>query len=193
MMTGLGLLALAGQTVALATVQMYLSPADQSITLGQSTTLDVLISNIEDDQAVGSFDLSLKYDGSILTATAFAFGTDLDLGTFGSFQDSDLAKPGVFALEVSLEDSADLLANQAKAFRLGTITFKGIAAGTSPVGLDLARPSHLSDQDAVPIPFDFAGARITVEGYSSVPDGGSALALLLPALFGIGLIRQVRR
>ena len=193
MMTGLGLLALAGQTTALATVLMSLEPVSQTIQKNQSAQLDVMISNIPDNQAVGAFDLTLKYDGSILTATDFDFGTDLDLGIFGSTQDLDLTKPGVFALEVSLEESAALLAAQPKSFRLGTITFKGIGEGTSPIGLDLAHPSTLSDQDAISIPFDFVGARITVEGSSGVPDGGSALALLLPALFGLGLIRQARR
>ncbi len=108
-------------------------PTATTLAIGGSTAVDVIATRGV-GEIVSAFDFDLKYDPSIIRATAVSFGNFLgDLNNFEAITDSKLATAGLadFA-EVSLLTDLGLANLQsATQFRLATVSFDALAAGTS--------------------------------------------------------------
>lgn len=188
----LSLLICSGTLAAHASTISF-QPTSQTINLGSSTTVNVEISGLSSSQALGAFDLFVKSNSSILSATnvlyySFLGGSELTGTVFGSGSTE--------ASEVSFESTATLLALQAtQPFSLFEITYKGIGVGTS--SLTLGSPLVLADGagNKLAAPTVTAGS-ITVDGVppppSPVPEP-SSLALLSTGCGSIMMFLKRRR
>jgi hypothetical protein len=180
---------------ASANIVISLSPASQSIGVGDSASMDIVISGLNAFAApgVGAFDFDLTYNPSVLSALSVSFGNHLDLGIFGSFQSFDLSSPGAIHLdEVSLESTSDLLQNQPASFKLATLNFSGAGPGSSSVTFASAILSDATGETSITP--NLVGADVLVSGGSaSVPDTASTASLLPLCLLGMWVLRRSAR
>lgn len=86
------------------------SPSSQNVALGDSVSVDLRISGLEND-ILSAFDLDISFDDSILAFQSFTFGTGLDVFDFGAnFADiADFGNGVVNVLELSLDTDEDLM------------------------------------------------------------------------------------
>ena len=104
-----------------------------SAALGAPAPVDVFVDDVDITRGVGSYDITLGFDPAIVSFDSASAGAALGFGT------GLLATPGVNSVglaEVSFESPFDLLALQAPSFRLHTLLFRAIAAGTSTISVD---------------------------------------------------------
>jgi hypothetical protein len=164
-------------------ITISLNPATQTVTAGSSLDVALVISGLGSGAApsLGTFDLDLSFNSSILGFTGAVFGDpglgdQLDLSGLGSLS---IATPGagsVNLFELSFDAAADLDALQADSFTLATLSFSALSAGTSPLGITL---NALGDANGDPLTADLAGGSISV---GSVPEPATWLLLGLGAL-----------
>ena len=161
-------------------VSLDFVPATQTVMLGDSVMVDLVISGLGNgvDPSVGDFDLDVTYDSSILTATGVTFGPFLGDG-IDSFQDSDVLTPGLIDLaELSLLFD---LSGQPGSFTLATLSFNTVGVGTSALILTQVIVEDAFAQDLSPT---VGTGSITVETggpTNPIPEPGTIL------LFGSGL------
>ena len=115
------------------------SPSSQSVNVGTTTTVDLVISGLGGGAApsLGTFDLDIGFDSSILSFSSATFGNQLDLFGLG---DINSVTPGVGTInlfELSLESAADLDSLQAGAFTLATLSFTALSNGSSPLSISV--------------------------------------------------------
>jgi hypothetical protein len=179
-----------------AQISLTLEPSPQSISVGDSASMDLVVSGLGNLSApsLGGFDFDLTYDSTIISANSLTFGSFLDLG-IGSLQFSDLATAGAIHLdEVSFESSTDLNNTQPDSFTLATLGFTGLAAGISAIDFSFA---SLSDEQAQSLTaFSTTGGTIEVTRLTGIPDLGSTASLLLlgiVSLWGLQRFPQAAR
>lgn len=109
----------------------------QSTTLGNTVVISVDISGLGDPGvSLGTFDLDVQFDASVLSFDSATFGSGLDLLSMGSLQVVDSPLAGVVNLfELSFDSIVDLNTLQLDAFTLFTLTFNTVGVGTSAVGI----------------------------------------------------------
>ena len=185
------LLALAAGLIFTGQAQAILlefDPAIQDVTLGSSVDVDLVISGLGDGIApsVGSFDLDISFDESILGLTFVAFGNELDLFGLGSIRGVSGESGSVNLFEISLDSPSDLDTFQPGSFTLATLTFDAIAAGTSSLGISTL---ILADSLGSPLIADTATGSIAVR---RVPEPAT-LALLSLGLVGLGVARHKKK
>jgi hypothetical protein len=170
------------------------TPATQTINVGGTATIDVQVSGLAAGKAVGSFDLTVLSNSSIVTPLSVLF-----LGSLGVPADeitgSDLSVAGaVNAFEVSLEDTATLLGLQSsQPFSLFRISYQGIAVGSTILTLK-STPRVVSDGDGTIIPFtNTATATINVVGSTDTVPEPSSWILLASMLVFAGFVMHRRR
>ena len=166
-------------------ITISVNPAVQSVTVGDAVTVDVVISDLGDFAAdsVGAFDIDLLFNDTLLGNPVVTFGTELDVGIFGSIQSSSGFVGGINALEVSLEDPADLNAFQPGSFTLFSVEFDALAAGISTL-----TPSvfDLSDVSGAALSVDQVDTgSVTINRAVSASEPGTL------ALLGLGLLSVV--
>ncbi len=138
--------------------------------------------------ALGGFDLNVDFDATILSPLSVAFGDpvlgdQVDLSGFGvlgvSYGFTFL--PGrVNVFQTSLDDPADLEAQQADTFVLATVRFSPLASGTSPLHLS---SNGLSDAIGNALAATLVDSAVRVEA-TAVPEPASLL-LVASALGGM--------
>ncbi|MCI0541908.1 MAG: cohesin domain-containing protein [Verrucomicrobiales bacterium] len=182
-------LALAGRAHALS---LTLQPSVQTIGVGDSATVDIIISGLGDfaSPSLGAFDFELSYDSSILSADLATFGTLLDAGIPGaSLQFSDLTSPGTVRLhELSFHNPDELNTLQPGSFTLALLSFSGLSGGISAVDFSLADLSGESGESL--LDFSTTAASIQVTPAVSVPEISSTGCLLV---MGVGLLALFRQ
>ena len=193
LLSGIATLGLASH--AFGQISLSLQPTPQTINVGDPATMDLVVSGLGNLSApsLGAFDFDLSYDPTILSAVSLTFGSYLDLGNFGSSRFSDLTTAGVIHLdEISFESPGDLNNAQPGTFTLATLSFTGLAPGTSIIDFTL---SSLSDEQGQSISgFSTASGSIEVIGVSRVPDAGSSAFLLFFGLAGLSTFyRNLKR
>jgi hypothetical protein len=135
---GLALAALAAAAFlsqAEAAPVVSVSPATQTIGVGDPATVNIIVSGLT--QALGGFSFILGFNNAILSSTGYTpnpdnlmgvFPLDLSLGFTGGSLD-------VFYIADEFATEADLAAGQGASFTLATVGFKGLTEGLSPLTL----------------------------------------------------------
>jgi hypothetical protein len=163
-----------------------MSPASQTVGLGQEVALSVQVSDVL-PSGLGAYDFTLRFDPTVLGFSrvddARHLGAAVGLGA------TDIGG-GVLLSDFSFELVPDLLALQSPDFTLFTIYFNALGLGSSTLSID-----GLSTFDAVgdATAYDARGAFVTVAPPStSVPEPGS-LGLVAIALLAIALYARPSR
>lgn len=171
-------------------------PSDSNVGLGNSTSVDLVISGLGDEILTG-FDLDVIFDDTLLSFDGFTFGTDcsgfscLDVFGLGSLQDViDYGFGVVNVFELSFDFDEDLFDFQPDTFVLGTFTFTGLEFGISALDIfvwELAG-EYVFDEDqgffvASSVAADVQG------GLIEVPEPGTLL-LFLSGLLSLALTQK---
>ena len=182
----LGLLALILVLPVAATPTIGFNPLSQTVSVGSTVTVDLVVSGLADNAApsLGTFDLNVNFDPSILTFNGAIFGSQLDLFGLGDISFATLGVGTVNLFELSLESAADLDNLQAGAFILAILSFNALSTGTSPLDVSV---NALGDSLGNPLSADLVSGSITSLG-TSVPEP-STLALVGLALFALTRFR----
>jgi hypothetical protein len=175
---------------ALATT-IYVTPAGQTAGLNSPVSVDVNVSGLGSAIApsVGTYDLDVAFDSTLLSFSSVIWGTGLDVLGLGDIQS---AMPGVGTIELfelSLDSPSDLNSLQLPAFGLFTLNFSTLAVGTSSLTLNVVA---LGDADGVSLPADVSNGSVTVSSGSpsQVPEPNTALPLLLILGFRVLSLRR---
>lgn len=148
-----------GALNAAQAASISLSPSTQSVTSGNAYSIDVLFDAEGSTAGLGAFDFDVSFDSSLLGFASASFGTGLDALGLGSLQALTPGAAGSLNLfEVSLDSAADLLAYQSQSFKLATLTFTGLSAGSANFGLSINALSDAAGNSiaAVPEPTTYA-------------------------------------
>lgn len=185
------LIAALGTALALCTalpasaITIEVSPSSQSVDVGSPTTVELVISGLGDGTApsLGTFDLDVGFDSSILSFTGATFGNQLDLFGLGSLQDVIAGVGTVNLFELSLDLADDLDTLQAGSFLLATLSFDALASGSSTLSISV---NALGDSLGAPLEAEVIGRTIrSVGNVGAVPEPTT-----LP-LLGIGVLAMI--
>ena len=174
-----------------AVIVLSLQPGSQTVTLGDSLSMDLVIFGLGDHASptLDAFDFSnsdLSYDAGILSAGSVAFGNHLDLDIAGSLSSSDLTTPGEIHMdELSLESGLALTAAQPSSFTLATLNFVSVGAGLGTVSIT---GGTLLDIIGQPLPFISVGAQVQVVPRSLPEAGASTMALMIVGLLCLSIM-----
>lgn len=166
---------------------IFVTPGTQTVNVGSSVNIDVNLSGLGNGvtPSVGTYDLDVNFDSALLSFSSVTWGTGLDVLALGSIQ---FATPGtgtVNLFELSLDSVSDLNSLQLPTFRLFTLSFTTLAAGTSPVTISV---NALGDADGVALPFNAIDGSLTIQetGGSPVPEPSTFLPIAI-VLLGFGV------
>lgn len=183
----LAMMLLAGVGTAQALIIDFV-PADQSVALGGTAAVDVVIGGLGAGvtPSLGAFDLEITFDDAILAPAGVAFGGLLGDGVVTSVNGPTLTAGGIEAFEVSLLLPSELDALQPPTFTLLTLMFEARSAGTAVLSLGRA---ILGDGFGDPLTLDAAGAGTITVLPAPVPEPPMVVLLAL----GVGSIWLLRR
>ncbi len=107
-------------------------------TLGDMINIDIMLSELDDNEDLGGFSLDLLYDPTILQFNDFSLSDNLGSLTAGDAFDfgSGLISPGKLSLSILSLLEPEEFAFQSNDFKLGTVTFNTLSFGTSLLSLD---------------------------------------------------------
>jgi hypothetical protein len=122
--------------------KLTITPEQLSVQAGTPLTADVGFSDLQ-QQLIGSYDLTIAWDPSLLSFSSLSFGSFLDAPN--SIQDFNAAAGSLEVAEVSFGS----LANQSGfgSLPLFDITFDSLAAGTSALAFDAVSNGGLTVGD----------------------------------------------
>jgi hypothetical protein len=130
-----------GSRTSVLAVTLEFLPASQMIGLGQSATVDVIISGLAavGPPSVGVFDLDVTFNPAILSSTGVRFGDLLGKPVLGEALTTSSSARGVIDLAaVSLLSPEELNALQPARFSLASLDFSSLREGTSPLSFSQA-------------------------------------------------------
>lgn len=149
--------------------------------VGGNVSFAVNISGLDGAVALSSYDLSVNFDPALLQFNSATFGDpilgdQLDVAQSGLNFPAALAGEGLVSLiEFSLDDSSDLLGQQADDFTLARLFFTAISSGISPLNLTI---NSLADHESIPLIADSNSSSVFI---ATVPIP-SAIWMFAPAL-----------
>jgi len=156
-------------------IVVSVNPSAQTVSLGSSVSVDINIDGLGDGAApsLGTYDIDLGFDATLLSFANIQFGTQLDVLGLGSIQSFSPSAGAVNLFELSLDLASDLDALQAKAFTLATLTFDTLAVGQSLLSINLNALG-----DAVGDPLEAVTADGSI-GIATIPEPSSALLMMI--------------
>ena len=175
-----------------ASGSVILSVGSGTVTQGDSTTVDLNISGLGNGTALGTFDVDIGFDPTIVSFSSATYGDpilgdQLNLEGFGTITETTPAVGTTELFELSFDSPSALTSQQATGFTLATLTFDGINAGTSPLALSVIA---LGDQNGNSIAAALESGSITVTGApAGVPEPG-AVWLFLCGLLSLGIAQR---
>ena len=178
-------------SVASASIVLSLQPSSQSVAEGSQVTVDLAISGLSDPPSLGTFDLNIEFDPTLLSFSNFAFGDPTlgdQLDPTGGKNILSFVNPGVGTtdlFELSLDSASTLNALQASGFTLGVLTFDTIGIGTSELSLSI---NALGDAEGNSLSATLQNGSVSVAS-STVPEP-SPLTLLGCAVVLAGLLKM---
>jgi len=181
-------------SVASADVILELQPSSQSVTPGSPIMVDINIAGLGDPPSLGTFDINVAFDSTILSFDNFAFGDPVlgdQLDPTGGGNTIGFANSGtgtVELFEVSLDSDTTLNTLQPASFTLGVLTFDTIGVGTSPLTLSI---NVLGDADGNSLSASLRNGSVDVGAATAVPEPSSVL-LLATGLLAISKRRRLQ-
>ena len=179
-------------SAASADTILSVQPFGQSVMLGSQALVDLNIAGLGDPPSLGTFDININFDPTILSFNNFLFG-DLALGDqldpTGGANTINFINPGfgtVEMFEISLDSATTLNSLQASSFTLGVLTFDTIGGGTSSLDVTI---NALGDADGNALSESVQNGGVSV---SAVPEP-STIYLSCAALFAMVILRHLRR
>jgi len=124
---------------AVASPIVSISPGSQTIGVGGTATIDIIVSGLTDP--TGGFSFILQFADSILSGDSYSIDPDGKMGgpvdlSFGFAGLHGTESPlDIFVLASAAENEASLAALQGAGFRLATVSFTGLLDGLSPLTL----------------------------------------------------------
>jgi len=161
-------------------VSIGLDPSPVATSAGSTFTLDLVVAGLGDGAApsLGSYDLDVLFDASVLALDAVAFGALLG-GPADSLQAAAEIVAGTWDVsELSLLSPSELDALQPTSFVLATLSFSALAAGTTSVTLT----GLAGDAFGRALDLQLGAARVEIAGGAVVPEPGAALLFACGAL-----------
>ncbi len=181
---GFALIAIQALPVKAAIISIQ--PSEETVDVGETVTVDLVVSELAAGEIISSYDLDLTYDNSIVSYNDDAtFGASL--AGLPMFQVANEYLPGAIEMvELSLESDAALQGLQSDSFTLATLSFTAAYYGSTSLDLSAINIVGLGAAD---ITFDtsLVGGLINVQP-SAIPEldgnaAGSALVFLLGSVF----------
>lgn len=181
------LLAFGGIGVANAT-PIEFNPANSTVEEGGTVAVDIVVTP-DVGVFIGSYDIDVLFDGSLLSVADVIFGDSLG-GPFDSIQGGLSSGPGAYFIsEISfLFDLSIVQAGDGSPFTLATILFNADAVGESLLNFGL---TLLGNDFGFPVanPPNPGSGSIVITEAVAVPEPGS----LILFIFGLALLIAWRR
>lgn len=111
-------------------VYLSFTPSDSAIQSGNSVSVDVFISGLENSD-LAAFDFNVNFDPAILTFDSYVLGTGLGSIDTGDAENFGLGRLGSGVINIAMFSNFYTMDNQPDTFRLATLTFTGIQEGSS--------------------------------------------------------------
>ncbi len=173
-------------------ITVSFDPTAQTVATGSFVSVKLGISGLGNGVApsLGTFDLNIDYNPSLLSFTSVSFGDpvlgdQLDLFSLGSLTSWDNTTPGTLnVFELSFDSPTDIDTLQAANFTLATLTFSALSGGISPLSISI---NALGDANGDPL------AAITTSGSVTVTAVPVPAAVWLLGSGLLGLIGVARR
>jgi hypothetical protein len=171
---------LAAGTYCRASVILSINPLSQTVSLGSQASFDVDISGLGGGTALGTYDINLGFDSTLLSYDNTVFGNQVDISGLGDIQSVTPGTGTVEVFELSLDSPAELNSLQAPAFTLATLTFGTLAVGvSSPITLSV---NALGDAYGNLITAALQDGAISVTSTSTVPEPKTTVLICLGSL-----------
>lgn len=158
-------------------------PSSQSVIVGSTTTADLFVSGLGDGTApsLGTFDLDISYDSSILNFNNATFGTQLDIFGLGNVQFVTSGVGTINLFELSFDFANDLDILQASSFLMATLSFDALVSGSSILSVTL---NALGDSAGNQLQAGLVAGNIDVQSVGVVPEP-SSLPLIWIGMLGV--------
>ena len=160
---------------------LSLQPSTASVAQGGSFTVDLLVSDLGTGDDLGSFDLSVLFDASVLQLNGYTLGTGLGDTAAGEALDASAGLTASGSLNLSQVSFLWDLSSQASSFKLASLTFNAAQVGNSALSI-----SGVTLGDAWGSSLNATTVASAVAVTAAVPEP-ETLALMLAGLGVVGV------
>ncbi|HIV71129.1 MAG TPA: PEP-CTERM sorting domain-containing protein [Candidatus Aquabacterium excrementipullorum] len=160
---------------------LSLQPSTASVAQGGSFTVDLLVSDLGTGDDLGSFDLSVLFDASVLQLNGYTLGTGLGDTAAGEALDASAGLTASGSLNLSQVSFLWDLSSQASSFKLASLTFTAAQVGNSALSI-----SGVTLGDAWGSSLNATTVASAVAVTAAVPEP-ETLALMLAGLGVVGV------
>ncbi|MEE9423897.1 MAG: autotransporter domain-containing protein [Methylococcales bacterium] len=137
-------------------------PSTANVTSGSPFSVDLRISDIDNNTAIGDYDFDINFSSSVLSIGEgdVTFGNQLQQSGVASLQSVNIENGQLNISEVSLNDRGVLNASQGDEFTVATLNFTADAPGVSQLGVSV---NALGNQTGSPVDSVVSPATINVQ------------------------------
>jgi hypothetical protein len=176
----------ASGTYCRADIILSIDPSSETVPLGSQVTVNIDIAGLGGGTALGTYDLNVGFDPTLLSYDSIVFGNQVDISGLGDIQFVTPGTGTVEVFELSLDSPSELNSLQASSFTLAALTFDTLATGSnSPVALSV---NALGDAFGNSLTADLENGSVTINAPSAVAEPAT-VPLLGAGLFFIVALR----